>query len=194
MRIEVVTRNRMISLGILAKNLFIEGVLDLDEDGKSFDALQTVKNDTLERIKRLPLEGGFTQRIKDGAILAFGDMKAGEKFLCINAWVINYESDEAKLYWKVQELVNQGYTLQEAIALGNEQLKGHGAINKLEYLYGVKSACWKHLNYIEALKLKNELANQVLSRINNSHYIYRDDMQKKEVMRAIRYNLKRIEE
>lgn len=132
MRMEVVTHDRMISLGFLAKNLFVKHVLVPDEDGKSFDTLQTVCEDTLEKIKSMPLEGGFTQKIKDGAIDAFSRMKVGDKFLCLDAWVTDYKSEEAKLYWKVQELCNEGILLQDALKLANEWIKEQRVMNKEE--------------------------------------------------------------
>lgn len=123
MRMEVVTHDRMISLGILAKDLFAKQVLVIDKDEKSFDVLQEVKPDTLEKIKSMPLEGGFTQRIKDGAIDAFSRMNIGDKFLCLDAWITSYESDEAKFYWEVQKLCNDGHSLQEASELAKEWIK-----------------------------------------------------------------------
>lgn len=123
MRIEIVTDSSMIGLGIGAKNIFIEKVLTVDELDGSYDTLQTVKNDTLEKITNLPLGAGFTQEIKDGMIRAFKKMEIGRKFLCLNKWVVNYQSDEAKFYWEVQRLCNEGHSLAEATALANDWLK-----------------------------------------------------------------------
>lgn len=123
MRMEVVTHDRMISLGFLAKDLFAKHALVIDEDGESFDALQTVQEDTLEKIKSLPLENGVTKDVKDGAIDAFSRMKVGDKFLCLSAWVRNYQSEKAKFYWEVQRLCNEGYALQEASKLANAWIK-----------------------------------------------------------------------
>ena len=50
-------------------------------------------------------------------------MKVGEKFLCINDWVVNYESKKAKYFWKVQELCNKGYSLKEAEERSKKILK-----------------------------------------------------------------------
>lgn len=122
MRMEVVTHDRMISLGFLAKDLFAENVLVVDEDGKSFEVLQTVQANTLDKIKSMPLQGGFNERIKAGAIDAFERMNVGDKFLCLDAWVTDHKSYEAKFYWHVQKLCNDGYGLQEAVKLGNEWL------------------------------------------------------------------------
>lgn len=123
MRMEIVTDDNMISLGIAAKLSFIEGVLVSDENDGTYDTLQTVKEDTLDKIKSLPVEHGFTQQVKDGMIKAFEKMEIGRKFLCLNKWVTNYQSDEAKLYWKVQKLCNEGHTLAEASVLGNNWLE-----------------------------------------------------------------------
>ena len=123
MRIEIVTDGNMIGLGIGAKNIFIERVLTVDEIDGSYNTLQTVKEDTLEKIKSLPLGAGFTQEIKDGAIRAFEKMEIGRKFLCLNKWVVNYQSDEAKFYWEVQRLCNEGHSLAESTALANDWLK-----------------------------------------------------------------------
>jgi len=124
MRMAIVTHKNMISLGILAKELFIKNVLVINKD-ETYDTLQTIQEDTFDKIKALPIEGGFTEEIKEGAIKAFDSMNPGEKFLCINAWVTNYQSDEAKYYWEVQRLCNEGYTLAEATVLGNEWLESY---------------------------------------------------------------------
>lgn len=123
MRMEVVTKSNMISLGMFAKDHFIENVLVVDEDGKSFDALQVVQLDTLDRVKNIETKGAFSQRIKDGAIEAFSKMEVGDKFLCLNAWITDYKSDEAKFYWEVQRLCNESHSLKEATELGNNWLK-----------------------------------------------------------------------
>lgn len=123
MRMMVVTHTKMLSLGIFAKDIFTNTVLIVDEDGKSFDVLQTVQNNTLEKVKCLPIEGGITEEIKDGAIAAFEEMKPGDKFLCVDDWIVDFKSDRAKFYWKVQEIVNQEMGLQEAVKEANIWLK-----------------------------------------------------------------------
>jgi hypothetical protein len=122
---EVVTNENIISLGAFAKDLFAEHVLVIDENGKSFDVVQTVKEDTVDRIKNIPLKGGFTQSIKDGTILAFEKMKIGEKFLCLDAWLFDYQCPEARFYWRVQKSINNGLTLQEATDEGNIWVKDY---------------------------------------------------------------------
>lgn len=123
MRLTVVTNNKMISLGILAKDYFAKNVLVNDENGTSFDVLQTVQKNTLKKIQNLEPMYGIDQKIKEGIINAFSEIKVGDKFLCIDAWVIDYKSDEARFYWEVQRLCNKGETLKRAIELGNEWLK-----------------------------------------------------------------------
>lgn len=125
MRMEVVTNKNIISLGAFAKDLFAEHVLVIDENGKSFDVVQTVREDTVDRIKNMPLQSGFTQKIKDGTILAFEEMKVGEKFLCLDAWLFDYQCPEARFYWRVQHSINSGLTLQEATDEGNIWVKDY---------------------------------------------------------------------
>lgn len=122
MRMEVVTHDRMVSLGFIAKDIFAKHVLTVDDDGKSFDTLQTIQEDTHSKIDSLPVQGGITESIKTGIIDAFSRMKVGDKFLCLNAWITNYESEEAKFYWEVQKLCNQGHNLKEGIALAKDWL------------------------------------------------------------------------
>ena len=52
MRMEIVTPHSIISLGIGAKNLFLTNILTKCEDG-SFDTLQIVQNNTVDKIKNL---------------------------------------------------------------------------------------------------------------------------------------------
>jgi hypothetical protein len=63
----------------------------------------------------MPHCDGFNTLIK-----AFDEMKVGDKFLCIDAWIFNHESREANFYRKVQELCNSGFTLKEAIKPAND--------------------------------------------------------------------------
>jgi hypothetical protein len=119
---EVVTHDRMISLGIMAKDHFAEHVLKIDENGKTFDVLQVVTAEMLDKIQTIPIKGAFTQKIKDGAIDAFSRMTIGDKFLCLSAWVTDHKSDEAKFYWKTQKLCNEGYSLAEAQEVAKEEI------------------------------------------------------------------------
>jgi len=145
MRLEIITDDNMISLGVLAKDIFVDGVLVVYDD-KQFDTLQTVEKDTLEKIKALPVSGGFTQEIKNGTIKAFEKMEIGRKYLCVSAWITSYESDEAKLYWKAQELVNQNKTLQEATNEANEWLVEYRAEKAKSFFNSLDSSQLKAID------------------------------------------------
>lgn len=67
-------------------------------------------------------------------------------------------------------------------------------MSKLKYLYNVDKAVWKDLTYMEAFKLKNKLANNVLAQIQCQHYALRDEHRKIEVIKAIKFNEKRMRE
>ncbi len=71
MRLTVVTNNKMISLGVFAKDIFSDIVLTVDKTDNSFNVVQTVEDDTLEKVKKLPIDYGITQEIKDGIVSAF---------------------------------------------------------------------------------------------------------------------------
>lgn len=121
MRMEIVTPHSIISLGIGAKNLFLTNILTKCEDG-SFDTLQIVQNNTVDKIKNLPTAYGFTQKVKDGTITAFEKLAIGTKFLCLNTWIINYESIEAQYYKKLTQLCNEENSIDEAKILADKWL------------------------------------------------------------------------
>ena len=56
MRLTVITDNKMISLGMFAKDIFSDIVLTVDKTDNSFNVVQTVENDTLEKITALRSE------------------------------------------------------------------------------------------------------------------------------------------
>lgn len=120
---EIITDDNMIGLNIGAKIIFIANILEINKANGCYNTLQVVKEDTLDKIKNMPIGIGFTQEIKDGTIRAFEKMGIGRKFLCLDKWIENYESDEAKLYWEVQRLCNNGYTLDEAMVVANNKHK-----------------------------------------------------------------------
>ena len=123
MRLTVVTNNKMISLGMFAKDIFSDIVLTVDKTDNSFNVVQTVENDTLEKIKTLPIDYGITQEIKDGIISAFEEMSPGAKFLCVSDWIIDFKSPKAKAYWQIQKDVNDGMDYVAAVTKANEFLK-----------------------------------------------------------------------
>ena len=85
-------------------------------------------------------------------------------------------------------------TYEEAFVVEKEEKSYKPKMEKLEYLYGVKQATWKNLNYMDAFILKNTLANKVLSDINNQPHYVRDDNRKMAVLKAIRFNKERMME
>jgi len=66
--------------------------------------------------------------------------------------------------------------------------------NNIFYLYGVHKATWLHMNYIEAFKLKNKLADGVLSDILSTPMLDRDNVRQNKVIDAIKYNNERLAE
>ncbi len=123
MRLTVVTNNKMLSLGMFAKDIFADIVLKVDSADKSFDVIQIVENDTLEKVKKLPIDYGITQEIKDGIVSAFKEMSPGTKFLCVSDWIIDFKSPKAKAYWQIQKDVNNGMDYVAAVTKANEFLK-----------------------------------------------------------------------
>ncbi|MDD3465590.1 MAG: hypothetical protein PHE67_00455 [Campylobacterales bacterium] len=113
MRLTVTTPTKMISLGFLAKDMFLKTVLKPDENGQ-YDPVQSYDNEMFEKAATLPLEGGFTERIKNGLLEALGELKEGEKFLCSGHWIIDFKSKQAKYLWEVVRLLNDGVNLDKA--------------------------------------------------------------------------------
>ena len=122
MRLTVVTNNKMLSLGIFAKDIFADIVLKVDSADKSFDVIQIVENDTLEKVKKLPIDYGITQEVKDGIISAFEEMSPGTKFLCVSDWIIDFNGAKAKAYWQIQKDINNGMDYVDAVNKANALL------------------------------------------------------------------------
>ena len=81
------------------------------------------EDDTLEKVKKLPIDYGITQEIKDGIVSAFKEMSPGTKFLCVSDWIIDFKSPKAKAYWQIQKDVNNGMDYVAAVTKANEFLK-----------------------------------------------------------------------
>lgn len=122
MRLTVITNDKMIGLGIFAKDIFSDIVLTVDKTDNSFNVVQTVEHDTLEKIKKLPIDYGITQEIKDGIITAFKEMSPGTKFLCVNDWIVDCKSDRSKAYWEILKDVNDGMDYVAAVNKANESI------------------------------------------------------------------------
>lgn len=64
-------------------------------------------------------------------------------------------------------------------------------IKNIEYLYGIKSATWKCLNYAHALQVKNELAHRVIGKLLAKPYDKRTNADSYRVtacLKAIKFN------
>lgn len=66
--------------------------------------------------------------------------------------------------------------------------------NNIFYLYGVHKATWLHMNYIEAFKHKNMLADGVLTEVLATPMLDRDNVRQNKVLDAIKYNNERLSE
>lgn len=122
MRMEIITPFSNISLGTGAKNLFLKNILTMDEDG-TFDTLQTIQSNTVDKIRNLPTAYGFTNEIKNGTIKAFEKLEVGTKFLCLNTWLMSYDCLEAQYYKKLVVLCNEGQSKDEAKTLADSWLE-----------------------------------------------------------------------
>lgn len=124
MRLTITTHTKMISLGIFAKDIFMNHVLWSDENDQ-FDTVQTFRPDMLVAAKTLPLNGGIDEKVKQGVIDALSELKDGDRFLVNGAWVVDFKSREAKFYWKVVEMLNEDKEadLQSVVAKANAFLK-----------------------------------------------------------------------
>lgn len=105
MRLTITTQTKMISLGLFAKDIFLNHVLWPDENNQ-FDAVQEFRPDMLVAAKSLPIDGGIDEGVKAGIVEALSELAEGERFLVNGAWVVDLKSQEAKFYWKVVELLN----------------------------------------------------------------------------------------
>lgn len=123
MRMEIITHDSIVSLGDLAKDIFAEEILSLNSNGLYFNIIQEVREDTKDRINQLSTNKIFNSDLKKSCIEAFSTMSVGEKFLCINAWLLNMESEEAYFYRYVQRLCNQGCELDEAMSIANDLIQ-----------------------------------------------------------------------
>ena len=62
------------------------------------------------------------------------------------------------------------------------------------YLYGVHKATWLEMNYIDAFKEKNRLADLVLTEVLATDKLKRDNVRQNRVLDAIKYNNERLAE
>ncbi len=107
MRLSVFTNTKLFTLEGSAKDIFMNMVLTPDENNQVLP-VQELDDMMMVRAKNLPLGNGIDQMIKDEIIEAFEDLKEGDRFLMNQAFITNIESAEAKYYWRIVALMNDG--------------------------------------------------------------------------------------
>jgi len=107
MRLSVFTNTKLFSLEGSAKDIFMNMVLTPDENNQVLPT-QEVNDMMIVRAQNLPLTNGIDTMIKNEIIEAFRDLKEGDRFLMNQAFITNIESAEAKYYWRIVALMNDG--------------------------------------------------------------------------------------
>lgn len=114
-KMSVITHNAIFKFGAFAKYFFVDQILQ-KEDGGSFHPLQTVQEDTLEKIKELPFQDNYDEKIKFSMIESFKQMQVGDKFLCTNDWI---DDNQEKKYLKNRKLFIEGYSMNDARSIAD---------------------------------------------------------------------------
>jgi len=107
MRLSVFTNSKLFTLEGSAKDIFMNMVLTPDENNQVLPT-QEVNDMMVVRAKNLPLGNGINELIKNEIIEAFEDLKEGDRFLMNQAFITDIESAEAKYYWRIVALMNDG--------------------------------------------------------------------------------------
>ena len=107
MRLSVFTNSKLFTLEGSAKDIFMNMVLTPDENNQVLPT-QELNDMMIVRAKNLPLGNGIDELIKNEIIEAFEDLKEGDRFLMNQAFITNIESAEAKYYWRIVALMNDG--------------------------------------------------------------------------------------
>ncbi len=107
MRLSVFTNTKLFTLEGGAKDIFMNMVLTPDENNQVLPT-QTIDAGMRMRAENLPLGNGIDEMIKNEIIEAFDDLKEGDRFLMNQATITNIESAEAKYYWRIVALMNDG--------------------------------------------------------------------------------------
>jgi len=107
MRLSVFTNSKLFTLEGSAKDIFMNMVLTPDENNQVLPT-QELNDMMVVRAKNLPLGNGIDELIKNEIIEAFEDLKEGDRFLMNQAFITNIESAEAKYYWRIVALMNDG--------------------------------------------------------------------------------------
>ncbi len=107
MRLSVFTNTKLFSLEDSAKDIFMNMVLTPDENNQVMP-VQEYDDMMMVRAQNLPLGNGIDETIKNEIIEAFEDLKEGDRFLMNQAFITNIASAEAKYYWRIVALLNDG--------------------------------------------------------------------------------------
>ena len=107
MRLSVFTNTKLFTLEGSAKDIFMNMVLTPDENNQVLPT-QEINDMMIVRANNLPLGNGIDEMIKSEIIEAFEDLKEGDRFLMNQAFITNIESAEAKYYWRIVALMNDG--------------------------------------------------------------------------------------
>jgi len=107
MRLSLFTNTKLITLEDGAKDIFMNMVLTPDENNQVMP-VQEYDEMMMHRVKNLPLSNGIDEMIKNEIIEAFEDLKEGDRFLMNQAFITDIEGAEAKYYWRIVALLNDG--------------------------------------------------------------------------------------
>jgi len=107
MRLSVFTNTKLFTLEGNAKDVFMNMVLTPDDNNQVLPT-QEIDDMMIVRAKNLPLGNGIDELIKNEIIEAFEELKEGDRFLMNQAFITNIESAEAKYYWRIVALMNDG--------------------------------------------------------------------------------------
>ena len=107
MRLSVFTNTKLFTLEGNAKDIFMNMVLTPDENNQVLP-VQEFDDMMIVRAKNLTLGNGIDQMIKNEIIEAFEELKEGDRFLMNQAVITDIESAEAKYYWRIVALMNDG--------------------------------------------------------------------------------------
>ena len=107
MRLSVFTNTKLFTLEDSAKDIFMNLVLTPDDNNQVMP-VQEFDEMMMLRAKNLSLGNGIDELIKNEIIEAFEDLKEGDRFLMNQAFIANIESAEAKYYWRIVALMNDG--------------------------------------------------------------------------------------
>ncbi len=107
MRLSVFTNTKLFTLEDSAKDIFMNLVLTPDDNNQVMP-VQEFDDMMMLRAKNLTLSNGIDALIKIEIVEAFEDLKEGDRFLMNQAFITNIESAEAKYYWRIVALLNDG--------------------------------------------------------------------------------------